>query len=380
MFHSNATVLTHVIQGLVADRFLTHFFTVSRCFYSQAIGMRCAFCISVSSIFFQKTDGRLILLFTAISCGAPRIDGAQVGAQSSECQSDAECSLGMVCAQCEGSVAALKKCAPGCRSDDQCRQNYICQLGVECNSCPCAPGWCQPDPCRDIDGDGFAFTKDINVQCRLPKGDCNDANARVNPSAKEVCANGQDDNCDGKTDAADTAQCRRCATSQSQCSSRQHCSLNTTCFQGCCDACPLPSPTVCDAGLCALPGGIDATTSCALSQICAPCLTCPIKNEPVCGDNGSTYQNLCYAEAAGQKVLHSGPCTLWQNWPCVDNNDCRFGQGSCQKSKDAGVGRCMRKDYCVVNSDCVQNSMSTCLDGGAESMSCTRNTCVSNCG
>jgi len=61
-----------------------------------------------------------------------------------------------------------------------------------------------PPPCPDADGDGYAV---CDGTCTLPAGkqcgDCNDANAAVNPGVTEICTNGIDDNCDGAIDAKD---------------------------------------------------------------------------------------------------------------------------------------------------------------------------------
>ncbi len=60
----------------------------------------------------------------------------------------------------------------------------------------------------DADGDGFGGQQTVSA-CERPEGaadaggDCDDADARVNPAAAEAC-NGKDDNCDGATDGADS--------------------------------------------------------------------------------------------------------------------------------------------------------------------------------
>lgn len=55
---------------------------------------------------------------------------------------------------------------------------------------------------EDRDGDGWVGSPDLT--CGV--GDCNDADASVNPGAEEICNDGIDNNCDGLRDAAD-AQC-----------------------------------------------------------------------------------------------------------------------------------------------------------------------------
>ncbi|MFM7203432.1 MAG: putative metal-binding motif-containing protein [Myxococcota bacterium] len=62
---------------------------------------------------------------------------------------------------------------------------------------------------QDLDGDGFGSTV-TSSGCTVPagyvtkSGDCNDADKTISPNATEVC-NSKDDDCDGKTDDADTS-------------------------------------------------------------------------------------------------------------------------------------------------------------------------------
>lgn len=58
---------------------------------------------------------------------------------------------------------------------------------------------------RDADGDTYGVNSNTQQACKAPTGyaarggDCNDANAKINPGAAEVC-NDIDDNCNGQTD------------------------------------------------------------------------------------------------------------------------------------------------------------------------------------
>jgi hypothetical protein len=65
---------------------------------------------------------------------------------------------------------------------------------------------------RDRDGDGFGKKKEFVVSCSAPTGhvirrssgfDCNDSKARINPSAKEICSDAIDNDCDGAIDETD---------------------------------------------------------------------------------------------------------------------------------------------------------------------------------
>ena len=46
-----------------------------------------------------------------------------------------------------------------------------------------------------------------------------------------------------------------------------------------------------------------------------------ILGEPVCGVNGQTFSNFCFAEAQGTEILHSGQCMIGENIP----DDCPAG-------------------------------------------------------
>lgn len=114
-----------------------------------------------------------------------------------------------------------------------------------------------------------------------------------------------------------------------------------TCEQGqvCCNA---------SCGICTAPGGtcveIACTTECAGNAECAPdeycalshcpdgrrdgvCVprpeACPEYYSPVCGCDGRTYDNPCFASGSGAVVAHAGACT----GPCAPM-DAR-GQGDC---------------------------------------------------
>lgn len=296
------------------------------------------------------------------------------------CVADSQCPAGMVC---EGCTATDQTCVPGCREDAQCPTNMRCNAAVLCTQCPCAPGWCDLDPCRDVDGDGYAPTTDDAVSCPgKQKGDCDDARPQVNPGLPEVCANGLDDDCDGQWDSQDDA-CRVCDSNQRSCSVNRSCGAGSMCDRGCCEACAAPSDPQCDPGLCVLPGGVNPDTGCALASVCGDCKSCPATVSRVCGLNGATYDNACLAEAAGTQVLYGGSCYAGEQQRCTAEWECQGAQYCRDAATDGGFeGRCTKLHTCVQDVDCAKAVPETvlCPDGGIAPLGCEVLRCVTRCG
>ncbi len=65
---------------------------------------------------------------------------------------------------------------------------------------------CQPAPCADADGDGFAVcTGGCSPSSGDVCGDCDDQRSSVHPGVAEICTNTRDDDCDGATDGQEAA-------------------------------------------------------------------------------------------------------------------------------------------------------------------------------
>jgi cysteine-rich repeat protein len=81
--------------------------------------------------------------------------------------------------------------------------------GNSCSGCHATPGtngWpacpAPPPACTDNDGDGYGNPGDSSCRSGSAR-DCNDNNASINPGAAENCTDGVDNNCNNLVDAQD---------------------------------------------------------------------------------------------------------------------------------------------------------------------------------
>ncbi len=341
---------------------------------------------------------RGLIIFAAIfsACGGgTRADSTGAGGGGlggygggSGCGLDSDCASGMVCQGCD--AAGPKTCLPGCREDAQCGGQQVCSHDVACTSCPCPPGWCVADPCLDLDGDGYVETSDADAGCPAGKlyGDCDDLNPRVNPGRAEVCNDGVDDNCDGKRDSADP-QCQTCAGGRG-CTDVFSCSIGQEqCDAGCCTACPVQKDPACAANECLFPGapGLDG---CPGAQVCRTCASsCPSYYDQVCGTDYVTYQNDCFALAAGQQVLHRGSCWWAEGVACDGPPGSTLSCGpsgsfycrdTCPTCDGLQPLRCTGVGNCLSEVDCPAGLFFSCDDGGTAAWSCVEHRCTPACG
>jgi hypothetical protein len=90
------------------------------------------------------------------------------------------CEDGLQCVMAQDTT----ECRRVCTADEHCGQDEACQTA----EFPGMEGWGYCD-CRDDDGDGFCVVDD-----------CDDHEAKTNPSKGEKCYDGKDNNCNGQVD------------------------------------------------------------------------------------------------------------------------------------------------------------------------------------
>lgn len=184
-------------------------------------------------------------------------------------------------------LAFRETCPPTCLLDDHCPQGLTCRpLAAEGSlACPedtpsdACPGKCvlpEDLPCLDDDA--------------CPLGAlCQDGTCQVCPRCSPVYQPVCDDQ--GRT-ALNVCHAQRCAEAQRW-------RAGACCDPAALDGCDLQ----CDNGL-AVDG--DGCAVCACLQ--APPCACQDTNNPVCGQDNTTWNNLCEARCAGVGALADGPC------------------------------------------------------------------------
>ena len=214
-------------------------------------------CAAVAVTTCQQEPDRLHAIFEA--CLDTCSGGACNEIYEPVCGCDDQ-TYGNACAAAEAnaSVAHLGACEQTpCVSNAECGENDYCFSEEGCDS----PGTCQPRP--------FACTLEFDPVCgcngQTYGNACAAAAAGVNVASRGVCE------------------------VQRECNSNADCDDADYCFS--------------EAG-CGEPGYCRAKPE-----------VCPANIDPVCGCDGRTYSNACFAAGAGVNVARSGACE--------DENECR---------------------------------------------------------
>lgn len=141
--------------------------------------------------------------------------------------------------------------------------------------------YCPGSSCMDGDGDGFGNPGDPSC----PEGgatDCVDSDASINPGAAEICDDGDDNDCDNKTDCDDN-----------ECSGEPLCQSSG-------------GPEICDDGI---DNDGDGKADCSDKRDC--------KNDPFCAGSGGNPGGD--PEICNDGVDNDGDGKI----DCADKKDCR---------------------------------------------------------
>lgn len=119
--------------------------------------------------------------------------------------------------------------------------------------------------------------------------------------------------------------------------------------------------SACDTGAGRIDTACRSNDDCAATELCATglcengvgvCIAVPTSCEDtddfVCGCDGQTYQNSCFASQARVRLGSTGPCA------CADNSECIDSQFCAQENSCSNVGRCLARPETCDPSDMQQ--------------------------
>jgi len=271
----------------------------------------------------------------------------QGGGSADDCRRQAAVAVvGCVNEHCD----VPEECQPRCAADSRAVGDLCAKLGGTSDQCApiiqefmaaCLRDRCPVPPCEDAcrsraqqelatclanggsQDDCSQHARDFYGQCvnqNCPPPNCDERCNEVADHAKENCLEhgGSEDACNQTADQA-----------------KQSCLDN--CPKPCGGADDVPCP---DGQFCKFrPGTCDIENNAGICQLIPP--QCGDVVDPVCGCDGTTYQNGCLADAAGVSLAHPGICNTEcggiAGAPCPEGQFCRLPFGSCDSADMTGI-------------------------------------------